>query len=367
MCNVKRNKKEKKIESNWQIIQMGNAEIKAITADSPVLPEEIHRAHQQYLEYERDFFLDKSAFSLLFDTERVSFQLVDQLFEALDQRREGKLRFAELVIGLVAGCSRMNLTEKLDLLFDAIDIDGDGELTMDEIQKTLAQFLVVVVSRLRGVETSPGKVLYVDRKCSGCGEIPVNLVYECVDCNRGMALGVPITVHLCKQCLAYWEGYGLGSHDMLHVKTHKMVKSAQAPNPHVVTHPGVACSVCDMLPIVGTRYRCKVCSDFVNMCEQCYRDGEEPCAHQREHDVEVLSRPPTLEDEVQHLIQLLFGSTDSDDDGLITRSEFHHWGQQCEVAASLLRGFQLHYVKFCSNLEECTMQVTVTKGVSRQE
>lgn len=343
---------------------MGNAEAKALTQDSPVLSAAIHHAHQQFLTYGRDYALDRSSFGLLFDTSRISFQLIDQLFEACDVDCSGGIDFAELAVGLVAGCSGLTLTEKLDILFDAIDVNGDGELTQEEVQATLAKFLIGVVRRIRGLEKSDGRIQYADRRCNGCREIPVNLVYECLQCNRGTALGIPITVHLCKNCVHSWEGYGLGSHDMLHTKDHAMKKSFGAHNPHIATHPGVSCSVCDMLPIVGKRYRCKQCLDFVNLCEACYLDGEEPQAHKLSHDMEVLEKASTLQDEVQRLIADLFNSSDANSDGLITRPEFHYWGTHSEVASALLQGFDVRYVKFCSDLELCLVKESTATNVT---
>lgn len=37
-------------------------------------------------------------------------------------------------------------------------------------------------------------------------------------------------------------------------------------------HQGVACDVCDMCPIVGTRYRCTVCTDY-DLCQSCHDRG----------------------------------------------------------------------------------------------
>ncbi|XP_052278368.1 E3 ubiquitin-protein ligase HERC2-like [Dreissena polymorpha] len=36
------------------------------------------------------------------------------------------------------------------------------------------------------------------------------------------------------------------------------------------THSGVGCDGCEMLPIVGVRYKCRVCTDY-NFCENCFK------------------------------------------------------------------------------------------------
>ncbi|XP_052077229.1 E3 ubiquitin-protein ligase HERC2-like isoform X2 [Mytilus californianus] len=36
------------------------------------------------------------------------------------------------------------------------------------------------------------------------------------------------------------------------------------------THPGVGCDGCDVFPIVGNRYKCRMCDDF-DFCENCFR------------------------------------------------------------------------------------------------
>ncbi len=56
-----------------------------------------------------------------------------------------------------------------------------------------------------------------------------------------------------------------------------------------VVHPGVACSVCRITPIVGCRYRCPECREEYNLCEQCERTD----VHSQ-HAMLKISRPEPL-------------------------------------------------------------------------
>lgn len=356
---------------------MGNAEARALTQSSPLVADEVYAAHRQYLDYNRDFHLDRHAFGLLFHTDHISFQLIDQLFESLTGAGNDPtlhlsgsggapkttVPFADLAVGLVSGAAAIPLERKLNILFDAIDANGDGELVPEEVRSAFSSFLVGSVQRLRGVDAGNGRVRYTDRRCAGCREAPINLVYECLDCQQGFALGVPITVHLCKQCAPTWEGYGCNAHDMLHsAKSHTLVKGRAAPNPHVVTHEGVQCNVCEMLPIVGNRYRCLDCNDMTNLCEDCYASGEQPGSHRTGHTVDRLTKAVSLEAEVQHFTNRILSSLDTNADGQITREEFLDWGLHNELASCLLRGFHIHDVRILPFVEGCERQITTVAG-----
>ena len=343
---------------------MGNAEVRALTQASSLVREELLKAHRMYLDYERQYSLDRSSFGLLFDASVVPFAVVDHLFDAVDAGHTGFVDFAELAVVLVSSTKDLELREKLDILFDAIDANGDGELTLEEVHHALTKFLASTVARIRGqADRTAGRATFSDRRCSSCNEVPVNVVYECIDCRRGYALGVPITTHLCKNCLEF-EGYGCNSHDMFHKKTHRLVRSHQAPNPHVATHTGVTCSACDECPIVGVRYRCLQCTDFVNLCESCYAAGEEPRSHLTIHRVEAMERAPSLEDDVGRFIRELFLATDADGDGRVSREEFQAWGARSETASALLRGFDICYVRSSPYLECCSLNETVVTNMT---
>ncbi|KAF4652715.1 hypothetical protein FOZ61_002069 [Perkinsus olseni] len=46
-------------------------------------------------------------------------------------------------------------------------------------------------------------------------------------------------------------------------------------------HPGVACDVCDVCPIVGIRYKCLTCPNY-DLCGECYNNKEVVHEHPRE-------------------------------------------------------------------------------------
>ncbi len=352
---------------------MGNAEARAMTQSSPLIQDELRRAHQNFLTFKKQYALDRSGFSLLFDSTVVPYQMIDQLFESYDISKTGSIAFEELALGVIAS-SNLDIGEKLDIMFDSIDLKGTNELTKEQVRTAIGRFLKSAVGRLRGssAEGAPfggdeevaGSTKYYDRRCSGCKQVPLNLSYECLDCRQGYALGVPITVHLCKECVAQWEGYGVNSHDMKHTLGHRICKSVFAPNPHQVTHCGVECTGCGLLPIVGTRYRCKDCLDWVNLCTACFESGEVPRGHLLQHNLEKLSKAPSLEEEVMHFVDGLFqlapNSGGCGVDGRVSRKIFIEWGLGSEVAMALLRGLEVQHVQLSMNEESCVVEETTS-------
>lgn len=353
---------------------MGNAEARAMTQSSPLIKDELRRAHQNFLTFKKEYSLDRCGFSLLFDSSVVPFAMIDQLFDSYDIDKSGSIDFSELALGLIAS-SNLEIEEKLDIMFDAMDANGDEELTRDEVRDAIGRFLKSSIGRLRGSsapgaafggdEEVAGSVKYYDRRCSGCKQVPVNLSFECLDCRIGYALGVPITVHLCKDCVSGWEGYGVNSHDMKHTLGHKMVKSVSAPNPHQVTHCGVECTACGQMPIVGTRYRCNDCLDWVNLCPGCFESGEEPRGHTLQHSVEILSKAPSLEDEVMHFVDDLFqlAAHSPSVSVSVSRKTFVDWGIGSEVAMALLKGLEVQHVKLALHEEACTVEETTSHAL----
>jgi Ca2+-binding EF-hand superfamily protein len=340
-----------------------------MTQSSPLIKDELLRAHHNFLTFKKDYSLDRCAFSLLFDSSIVPFAMIDQLFDSYDVDKSGSIDFEELALGLVASSTALETDEKLNIMFDSMDANGDEELTRDEVRDALGRFLTSAIARMRGSSSSSdlgaedrgGKVKFLDRRCSGCKQVPVNLSYECVECRKGYALGVPITVHLCKDCVGSWEGYGANSHDMRHTLAHQMVKSVSAPNPHQVTHCGVECTGCGEMPIVGTRYRCKDCVDFVSLCPQCFEAGEEPRGHSLSHAIEVLTKAPSVEEEVMHFVDALFQLAAHD--GRVTRKKFVEWGSNSEVAMALLKGLEVQHVKLAQHEESCSVEESTSHSL----
>ena len=344
---------------------MGNAEARALTQSSPLIKDELVRAHQNFLTFKKDYALDRCAFSLLFDSSVVPFEMIDQLFDSYDIDQSGSIDFTELALGLVASSTALDISDKLNIMFDSMDENGDEELSLDEVQLALGRFLTSAISRMRGSAKEDGRVKFYDRRCAGCKQVPVNLSYECIDCRKGFALGVPITVHLCKDCVASWEGYGGNSHDMRHTLQHQVVKSVSASNPHQITHSGVECTSCGQIPIVGTRYRCRDCVDFVNLCTECFEAGEEPRGHSLAHAIEPLTKAPTLEDEVRRFVTDLFqlASHDPSPDGRVTRKAFLEWGAASEVAMALLKGLEVQHVKLSAFEESCYLEESTSHSL----
>lgn len=341
---------------------MGNAESRALTQTSPLMKDELLKAHRNFLTFKKDYSLDRCAFSLLFDATIIPFTMIDQLFDSYDIDKSGAIDFTELALGLVASSS-LQIDEKLNIIFDSMDANGDEELSMDEVFNALSRFLRSAVVRMRGTPNEDGKVRFYDRRCSGCKEAPVNLSYECIECRRGTALGVPITVHLCKDCVSSWEGYGGNAHDFKHTLKHKMVKSVSAPNPHQVTHVGVECSCCGTMPIIGRRIRCKDCMDFVSLCDECFTAGEEPRGHLMSHNIEVMEKGSSLESEVERFIHDIFAANDTHGDGRIARAQFIAWGNTSEAALALLKGLEVQHIKLGQFEQRCECKEFTTHSI----
>ena len=74
----------------------------------------------------------------------------------------------------------------------------------------------------------------------------------------------------CEVCAKHIKPISLkdesGSGQNLSFPQDKILKKINLPE---VTHHGVACHSCQILPIIGNTFRCFSCKDFIS-CESCY-------------------------------------------------------------------------------------------------
>ena len=78
------------------------------------------------------------------------------------------------------------------------------------------------------------------------------------------------TIKGCEVCVKQIKTVTLkdesGNGQMLCFPQDKILKKINLPE---VTHHGVACHSCQILPIIGNAFRCFTCKDFIS-CESCY-------------------------------------------------------------------------------------------------
>eukprot|EP00658_Telonema_sp_P-2_P023684 TRINITY_DN19496_c0_g1_i1.p1 TRINITY_DN19496_c0_g1~~TRINITY_DN19496_c0_g1_i1.p1 ORF type:complete len:908 (+),score=144.66 TRINITY_DN19496_c0_g1_i1:198-2921(+) len=160
-------------------------------------------------------------------------------------------------------------------------------------------------------------------------------------------LGVPITALLCNRCVGTWEGFTSSIHRKKHLKTHQLRRARWAPKPLQVTHDGVECTSCAMRPIVGTRWRCLDCTDQVNLCDACYRDGEVPLGHTVRHNLWNISTPLTIDEEASSLVEdltrsiyPLLGVPTPGVCHTVTRRIKDHLGSNAELVGDIVCGQQ---------------------------
>jgi hypothetical protein len=285
---------------------MGNAEAKAISESSGTVDDDaVMSAHRQYLSYGDAFFpIDRSAFSLFF--RKVPFAVVDQVYDALlaaaEKRRDAVL-YRDLVLPLVVA-STLRPKEKTRIIYDVFvgpSARAGAGISEVEVATRMATSLLRAVDPLRGEEDSSGRVQYPAFRCTGCRQVPTNLVFQCAQCPTvGSVVGVPASVLLCKGCANTWEGFGINH--VRHAKEHKLNKLRLVPNPKLVSFTGTECAACKMAPIVGPRLRCLDCTDLSQLCAGCYSAGASPGAHRPSHSMESQSEAASLADEVARLL-----------------------------------------------------------------
>jgi len=96
-------------------------------------------------------------------------------------------------------------------------------------------------------------------KCDGCGVCPiVGPRYNCTVCHD---------FDLCSKCEA----------SAGHPPEHPLLKYRQPANVPVVHH-GITCDGCQMSPITGIRFKCRVCPDY-DLCESCEAKNVHPADH----------------------------------------------------------------------------------------
>ena len=305
---------------------MGNAEAKALTATTnSISPSAVQYQHGELLSSRnRELMIDRAAFGLLFHVDAaggIPYKLIDQLYDAAaaavsppnDAQDEGKpseeaIPFTSLILALILAAPTIELENKLRMVFQAADPTAGAEelVLIDELRKRLIHLVIQCAVRLRGRQIRDGITVYDDRRCTACGELPKNAAFECRDCYTGHTiLGLPVTVHLCGNCVGSWDGNGL-TYEMRHVaKEHYCEQVRRAPNPHIATHIGVMCSGCGVTPIAGPRYQCRDCVDMIELCGECYATSESPFGHSSVHRFNVINQPHNLETEAANLVDAL--------------------------------------------------------------
>jgi hypothetical protein len=315
---------------------MGNAGAKALAQPCPYLNEKVLlRLHRQFLEAGDGgagavgAAVDRAAFASLLSPEtglatsgrtELPYRFIDQLFDAILQCQGStatengvaptdSIDYPPLAFSMLLAAPGMDIELKCRLLYQlAVPaqfrrqmIRSDKfaarvEVSLEELFNNVERLIAASLGTLNGTEQREGLREYPNRLCTGCGEVPRNAAFECEECFAAsgsiVVLGIPLTVHLCSNCVGSWEGTGL-LFEMRHQKQHTVRQVKRAPNPHQPTHLGYKCEGCGVEPIVGTRYRCTDCVDLVSLCSSCYQSSESPLGHSNIHHTDALHFPVT--------------------------------------------------------------------------
>ena len=81
------------------------------------------------------------------------------------------------------------------------------------------------------------------------------------------------------------------------------IQKIEEENENKVSHSHTMCMGCAMIPIVGVRYKCKVCKDF-DFCENCYNENKE----NHQHDFEKIEKPKEFEGIPDKISKLLIST-----------------------------------------------------------
>lgn len=97
-------------------------------------------------------------------------------------------------------------------------------------------------------------------RCDGCGIKPLKGPrYNCDYCTD---------FNYCSECKA----------SKSHTPNHHLIKLESGEYPTNFIHSGFRCDGCRVLPIKGTRYRCKICHAF-DYCEECISNNDHDSSH----------------------------------------------------------------------------------------
>ena len=98
---------------------------------------------------------------------------------------------------------------------------------------------------------------------------------------------------------------------------------------------------------MGTRWRCLDCTDQVNLCDACYRDGEVPLGHTVRHNLWNISTPLTIDEEASSLVEdltrsiyPLLGVPTPGVCHTVTRRLKDHLGTNAELVGDIVCGQQ---------------------------
>ena len=109
-------------------------------------------------------------------------------------------------------------------------------------------------------------------KCDNCNMNPIiGIRYKCETCKK---------INFCENCFNKKENF--------HEKEHNFTKITESQYRNIVLHKnqdylkrgyihnGVTCNGCHMFPIFGYRYKCMICDDEYNLCENCEKNYIHP-------------------------------------------------------------------------------------------
>ena len=327
---------------------MGNAEMRRMTAPTPVLGPEVQRLRDLHATFRGDFIVDRTMFSNLFDSSVVSYAFVDECFSAFDTNNDGTVQLSEIIFAVCFGMRPANpcdtvshLKDRLGFLFQVFDQNGDKLLTRAELLPWIEKVATESFARQRQFVSAHNPTPH---RCLTCAQtLSPASAYLCVACTTQHVLGMPQMSLFCISCMAPHRA-GTSHRLLLRGTSHEKDATWQ-------THVGYECSACTMSPVVGNMFLCDDCATCVVLCQKCFDNNVEPGTHRARHSVTRRERRVPLATLVADFVAAVFASGDLNGDGYLTQNEFAEWGLGNETVLRLMACAVVHDVRLCEYAE----------------
>ncbi|UJR14449.1 hypothetical protein I4U23_001446 [Adineta vaga] len=158
----------------------------------------------------------------------------------------------------------------------------------------LMQILQLMLGNNTSTENDNGEFHRV--QCTACGCSPIRTDrYKCLHCEK---------INLCARCFERRResNHHKSGHAFVHFKTPGEIFGRTVTDADITlsklqefhkndVHDSISCDGCDIVPIIGLRFKCDTCPNY-NLCQRCLARDIISKKHESTHPLIVISREP---------------------------------------------------------------------------